>query len=88
MASDAFLDALDRLTAEGAEQTTAVMCAESVPWRCHRNLLADALVLRNAQVTHILGERQTRPHELHEAVRQDEQGRVTYPSSGHQIDLI
>ena len=88
MASDAFLAALDRLTAEAAEQSTAVMCAESVPWRCHRNLLADALVLRNAQVAHILGAGQIRLHELNEAAQQDEHGRVTYPASGHQIDLI
>lgn len=88
MASDAFLEAVDRLMAEAAESTTAVMCAESVPWRCHRNLLADALVLRNARVTHILGEGQTRPHELHEAAQQDERGRLTYPSDRDQIDLI
>jgi uncharacterized protein (DUF488 family) len=88
MVSDAFLAALDRLMAEASESTTAVMCAESVPWRCHRNLLADALALRGLTVIHILATDQNQPHELHNAARQDEAGRVTYPSAGQQIDLI
>jgi uncharacterized protein (DUF488 family) len=88
MASDSFLAAVDRLTAEAVETETAVMCAESVPWRCHRNLLADAVVLGGAGVTHILSTNRIQPHELHEAARQDEFGHVIYPSAGEQIDLI
>ncbi len=43
---------------------TAVMCAEAVPWRCHRSLIADALVVRGIPVEHILSPTQRRPHVL------------------------
>ncbi|MBS1860682.1 MAG: DUF488 domain-containing protein [Actinobacteria bacterium] len=45
MASQEFRDALAALTADAREQTVAIMCAESVWWRCHRRLIADAAVL-------------------------------------------
>jgi uncharacterized protein (DUF488 family) len=88
MATDTFVAALETLIEDSADHATAVMCAEAVPWQCHRNLLADALVLRGISVSHILDAGQTRPHELHEAARKDERGRVIYPASGQQIELI
>jgi uncharacterized protein (DUF488 family) len=45
---------------------TAVMCAEAVWWQCHRRLLADALVVRGAQVFHVLSAADPKPHELSE----------------------
>jgi uncharacterized protein (DUF488 family) len=48
----------------GSGKRTAVMCAEAVPWRCHRNLLADELVRRGVEVIHILGPGQTKKHQL------------------------
>jgi hypothetical protein len=42
----------------------ALMCAEAVPWRCHRSLIADALTLRGAEVRHIIGEGPPRAHRL------------------------
>ena len=80
--------ALEKLIRNAADHATAVMCAEAVPWQCHRNLLADALLLRGTNVIHIMGAGQTRPHELHEAARKDERGRVIYPANGQQIELI
>ena len=54
MATDTFAAALDRLLAEAAESTTAALCSETLWWRCHRRLLADAAVLtRGAAVTHL-----------------------------------
>lgn len=88
MATDPFMAALETLIENAADHATAVMCAEAVPWQCHRNLLADALVLRGISVMHIMGAGQTRPHELHEAAREDERGRVIYPANGQQIELI
>ncbi len=46
------------------KQPTAVMCAEAVPWRCHRSLIADALTVREVRVEHILGLGKSQPHRL------------------------
>src|SRR3546814_4364956 len=43
MQSAAFRDAIAALVRTGMEARTAIMCAEAVPWRCHRSLIADAL---------------------------------------------
>lgn len=64
MQTDAFWRALGELMACGESGPTAVMCAEAVPWRCHRSLIADALVSRGWKVRHILSEFQTQPHQL------------------------
>ena len=42
----------------------AIMCAEAVPWRCHRSLVADALLVRGVGVEHIMTETQRYPHSL------------------------
>jgi uncharacterized protein (DUF488 family) len=57
----------------------AVMCAEAVPWRCHRSLIADALLARGVAVEHILGASRTQPHMLRPWARVDGT-RVTYPA--------
>jgi uncharacterized protein (DUF488 family) len=56
----------------------AIMCAEAVPWRCHRNLLSDALVARNIKVQHILTETSSTTHEL-TPFAHIEGTKVTYP---------
>ncbi len=57
----------------------AVMCAEAVPWRCHRRLLADALFARGVVVEHVTGRGRTVPHQLTPfAVREGR--RVLYPA--------
>jgi uncharacterized protein (DUF488 family) len=76
MASDEFRLAIDRLLA--SERDTAVMCAEAVPWRCHRNLLADDLLRRGVEVLHIVGPGPSKPHELHR-MAQLQSDRVIYP---------
>lgn len=43
---------------------SALMCAEAVPWRCHRSLVADALLVRGIPVKDIVGASSPRPHEL------------------------
>jgi uncharacterized protein (DUF488 family) len=62
MASAEFREAMDRLLADA--HPTAVMCAEAVPWRCHRNLLADDAVRRGVEVIHILGPGKSDRHTL------------------------
>jgi hypothetical protein len=54
------------------------MCAEAVPWRCHRSLLADALLARGVVVQHVVGPGRTRPHRLTPFARLEGR-RVTYP---------
>ena len=60
---------------------TAIMCAEAVPWRCHRSLVGDALVVRGVDVKDIMSETSTRPHTLTSFAKA--QGTtITYPTDG------
>ena len=70
--------ALSTLLDEAASRRTAIMCAEALPWRCHRSLIADALVTRGVEVLHLVGGKQ-RPHTLSPHARVQE-GRVAYPA--------
>jgi hypothetical protein len=76
-----FRTALDRVIEAGRAQTVAIMCAEAVPWRCHRQLIADAIVGRGVAVGHILGPARVEPHHLAPHARVDASGRVTYPGA-------
>ena len=64
MQTEEFSDALERLIDLAAERRTAIMCAEAVPWRCHRSLVADALAVRGIGVVEILSEKSYRDHAL------------------------
>jgi uncharacterized protein (DUF488 family) len=44
--------------------TIVLMCAEAVPWRCHRSLIADALAVRGIDVKHLISLKSTRPHHI------------------------
>lgn len=76
MATPELQRAVDRLLEH--DSPTAVMCAEAVPWRCHRNLLSDELLRRGIEVLHILGPGAAQPHALSKMARIDGD-RVTYP---------
>lgn len=78
--SDEFQDALASIQRDAADRTVALMCAEAVPWRCHRQLIADVLVSRDVAVEHLIGPGQRRAHELNPAARVDAVGRVSYPA--------
>jgi len=67
---------LDELLALPGE--AAVMCAEAVPWRCHRSLIADALTARAIPVWHIMSAQAKNPHKM-TSFAHVENGRVTYP---------
>jgi len=74
-----FRSALERLLDEvRAGPPPAVMCAETLWWRCHRRLIADAAVLAGTPVTHLVDERTATAHELATEARPDEQGRPVY----------
>ena len=55
---------LDSIVAVATRKRVALMCAEAVPWRCHRSLIADALLIRGFAVEEIQSETRTRPHSL------------------------
>jgi uncharacterized protein (DUF488 family) len=80
METDPFRTALDRLIALAKERRTAIMCAEAVPWRCHRGVLSDALLVRGVRVIHILPPRTTQEHAL-APFAMVRGGRVTYPAA-------
>lgn len=89
MATAEFAAALDRLVALAAERPTAVMCAEAVPWRCHRRMIADALVAAGHEVRHILSETRADAHALHGMARRTPEGTLVYPAGGApQIGLF
>ena len=62
MQTESFRKALEQLMVVGTSRRTAVMCAEAVPWRCHRSLIADALLCRGWTVRHILSETKAVEH--------------------------
>ena len=78
MATDGFRQGLDELEALARRQCSAIMCAESLPWRCHRWLIADALTVAGWQVYHIMSKKSARLHELTKFLHV-ENGALTYP---------
>lgn len=79
-----FRAALDDARRLAAERRSALLCAEAVPWRCHRSLVADALTVRGVAVLHILSRTAARPHSLTPFARVDGES-ITYPPTG--LDL-
>lgn len=73
-----FLAALDELMAEAGRRPLTTMCAEAVPWRCHRSLISDALLVRGWTVLDITSPTKAAPHKLPKFARVDGL-RVTYP---------
>src|SRR3990172_1376514 len=76
MGTEVFERALADLLSLARGSRTAIMCAEAVPWKCHRSLLSDALVARGVQVVHILGPGSSREHRM-TAFAKVHGGRVT-----------
>ena len=85
MQTGEFARALEKLIDLAGSCPCVVMCAEAVPWRCHRSLIADALTARGLGVEHIMGPGARRPHEMTSFARVDGT-RVTYPA-GDQLLL-
>jgi uncharacterized protein (DUF488 family) len=79
MQTPEFASALEELIDVDAHSRTVIMCAEAVPWRCHRSLIADALAARGIQVQHIFSRTSIREHSITPFARV-ERGKVTYPA--------
>ena len=78
MQTQEFQSNLDALVRHAAGARTAIMCAEMVPWRCHRSLIADALTARGIDVLHVISAGPAQPHHL-TAIARVSDGRLTYP---------
>jgi uncharacterized protein (DUF488 family) len=85
MQTPTFSAALTELTRIAEGRHAAVMCAEAVPWRCHRSMIADALTVRGERVEHILSETKRSPHALTKFAVVDGT-RITYP--GENLGLF
>jgi uncharacterized protein (DUF488 family) len=78
MQTPPFAAAVRQLLEIAGHQRTAIMCAESVYWRCHRRLISDYLLANGRPVEHIFSSGEVRPHQLTRGARVDA-GQVTYP---------
>ena len=81
-----FKEAIAGLEERARERPTAIMCAEAVPWRCHRFLIADALTHAGWQVRHITGPAAPSTHKFTPFLRIDGD-RLTYPPEQPVLDL-
>jgi uncharacterized protein (DUF488 family) len=79
MATPEFETALGDLIARAGRERTAIMCSEALPWRCHRRLIADALIVRGWTVLDIIGPGKVEPHALTEFARVTDD-RLSYPA--------
>jgi uncharacterized protein (DUF488 family) len=80
MQSEPFTEGLERLINLAQKRSTAIMCAEAVPWRCHRSLIGDALLVRGIRVEDLLSPTNHRPHTVTPFARV--RGlQITYPAS-------
>ena len=80
MQTTGFAESLQQLINRARTVPTAIMCAEAVPWRCHRSLIGDALVVRGIAVKNLIGKGSAREHSLTPWARVEGE-RITYPES-------
>jgi len=80
MQTSEFADSLERCIALAKRERVVLMCAEAVPWRCHRSLIADALLARGIEVREIASAVRTRAHTLTPWARV-KGTQVTYPAT-------
>jgi len=85
MQTEAFADAVMTLIALAERERVAIMCAEAVPWRCHRSLIADALVARGVAACEIVSAKRLQPHRM-TPFAVVEGARVTYPPEPASAD--
>ncbi|MFJ4126532.1 DUF488 family protein [[Kitasatospora] papulosa] len=79
MAGDAFEEGLGELLEIARRERPAIMCSEAVPWRCHRRLITDALIVKGVEVVHIISRTSAKPAVLNPTA-QIHNGNLTYPA--------
>ena len=83
MQTPEFEKGIEKLMELARKGPVAMMCAEAVPWRCHRSLIADALLVRGIAVQHIMSAKRADPHSLTPFARV-EGTHITYPSESRE----
>lgn len=78
MQTDDFNKGMDELLKLASDNTTAIMCAEAVPWRCHRSMIGDALLVRDWQVLDIFDAKKTQQEKLTSFAKVNKHV-ITYP---------
>ena len=84
MMTPEFRRALSVVLGEAEREPSAIMCAEAVPWRCHRNLISDSAVGAGAIVRHIISLEPAQEHRLSEGARPHPDGGLWYPGAGEE----
>lgn len=87
METDAFRAARDRVVEQARRTPTAVMCAESLWWRCHRRMLSDSLVTMGCEVVHLMEGGRQEPHRLSGSARVVD-GKLVYDVPEGQQELL
>jgi uncharacterized protein (DUF488 family) len=96
MQTPEFEPGLQRLMKLAGQKRSAIMCAEAVPWRCHRSLIADALTVRGIQVEDIMSMKRSQVHSLTSFVKVsdshiiyplDKTNRIRSPHAGHKYRI-
>jgi uncharacterized protein (DUF488 family) len=87
MSTPQFAEGLATLTQIASTTPTAIMCAEAVPWRCHRSLVADAVMLQGWEVRDILSKAPSAEHKLTPFLRVVN-GMVTYSDPNESDSLF
>ena len=77
METETFREGIDELIHLAGKSTVAIMCAESLYWRCHRSMISDHLKSIGVQVTHLIDEKNVRDHEYTQCARIID-GKLTY----------
>lgn len=79
MQTPEFAESIKQLVKLAKEKQIVIMCAEAVPWRCHRSLIGDALTVRNIKVIDIISEKSNMPHKITPFARVKGHA-ITYPA--------
>ena len=87
MQTGEFQAGIERLMILAQDQRTVIMCSEAVPWRCHRSLIGDALLIRNFDVEDIMSASSARPHKLTPWAKVDGVA-ITYPETNPEPGTV
>lgn len=90
MQTPEFIEAIDKLNQQIQSTNTAIMCAEALPWRCHRSLIADAEVIRKIKVLHIMSPTMIKEHELTDFAlvnKRKKPPHIIYPEKNQRFDI-
>ena len=87
MQTEPFKEALEKLITLSKKIPTAIMCAEALPWKCHRSLVSDSLATKGTQVEHLLSPKKRQLHTL-TSFAKVQNGELLYPKDKQQLELF